>query len=151
MKFKKLFSYVVVGIIGILLANLIAANHLEMSGYAKRLQIEKVLVGHLIGTLYCFLFGLLLEWKTIVALTRREISLHISSLLILDIAILAISCISPATIMMQFGLQLPFPIGTKLLSFFFGPLAQSSNMQNILAVIAGSMIIRGLTKKCQSS
>jgi uncharacterized membrane protein YhaH (DUF805 family) len=146
MKFKKLFSYVVVGILGILLANLIAANYLEIRGYANRFQIEKLFMGHLIGTLYCFLFGLLLEWKTIVALARREIALHISSLLILGIVVLAISCISPA-IILRFGLYLPFPAGSKLLSFFIGPLSQSSNIQNILAVTAGCMILRGMTKK----
>lgn len=144
-KYKKILPYIVVGLLAILLVNLIAANYLEMRDYANRLQVGNVITRHLAGTLYCFLLGLLLEWKTIVKLAKRKITLHFSPLLILGVIILAISCIAPVTIIMQFGLCKPFPAGTGLLNFFIGPLAQSSNIQNILAVIAGCMIIRGIT------
>lgn len=146
-KSKKILSDIVVGLIEILLINLIAANYLEMRDDANRLQIENVITRHLIGALYCFLVGLLIEWETIVKIAKREILLHFSPLLLFGIITLAISCIAPATIIMQFGLCKPFPTSTGLLSFFIGPLAQSSLIQDILAVIAGCMIIRGITKK----
>ena len=146
MKLKTIIPYIVVGIIGILLLNLIAWTYLSRTIGINRIDLEEAAMQHLAGTLFCFLFGLLIEWKIIIGLIKRERKLHFSPLLILGIIILAISCIPPEAVFMQFGLRSPFPISTRLQDFFIGPIAQSSKIQSILAVTSGCLITRGMTR-----
>ena len=145
-QWKRIISYIVVGIIGVILVNLIASNSLDMQASVSRLEVNEAIMQHLLATLYCFLLGVLLEWRTVVRLIKKERKLLASPLLIPGLILLLISCLSPVVILMRMGIFLPFPHSTKFLSFFFGPLAQSSRVQNLLAVVAGSLIIRGLSK-----
>jgi hypothetical protein len=142
---KKIVPYFVVGILGILLINLIASNYLALSKSASRIEIDEVVMQHIRGTLYCLLLGVLLEWRTVVKLIKREAKLSFSPLLIPGIIILLISSLSPFTFL-RFGINFPFPDSTNFLSFFVGPLSQSFGIQNILAVIAGSIIGKSLSK-----
>jgi hypothetical protein len=144
---KRIIPYIVVGIVGFILMNLIASNALDMQVSASRLESTKLVNLHLLGTLYCFLLGVLLEWRTVERLIKKDIKMSFSPLLIPGLILLLISCISPVIVITRIGIDLPFPHGKSFLSFFTGPLAQSSRVQNLLAVIAGSMIIRGLSGK----
>ena len=145
MQLKRVLPYIAVGILGILLLNLIASNALLMEKYGNRLEMKAALI-HILVTLYCFLFGVLLEWRTVVKLVKREAKPSLSPLLIPGFIILLISCISPIIFVMHVGIIFPFPDGTGFLNFLVGPLALSSRIQNILAVAAGVMIMRGLSK-----
>ena len=143
---KKILSYVVVGALGILLENLIASNQLSTNEAARDLHEKKGVLCHIYGGIYSFLLGVLLEWRTVTKLFKKEIKLSPSGLLIPGILILLISFISPIIFMMRFGISLPFPKGNSPSSFIFGPLIHSSIIQKQLSVIAGSIIIKGLSK-----
>ena len=146
MKLKAIIPYIIVGVVGILLLNLIAFNNMLTTPTGiDRLEVNTA--EHLVGTLYCFLFGLLIEWKRILGFIKREIKLHFSPLFIIGIIILAISCIPQIAVLLWCGIPNPFPAGTSLSSIFIGPLVHSSIIQSILAVTAGCVIIRGLTQK----
>jgi fructose-specific phosphotransferase system IIC component len=141
-----MIPYAVVGILAMLLLNLIASNYFLLRTSINRIEVHESTIRHLLGTLYCFLLGVLLEWRTVVKLIKKETRASFSILFIPSFLILAVSCISPVMILMRFGLILPFPHSTNFLSLLIGPMSQSSLIQNLLAVVAGSMIMKGLSK-----
>jgi Na+/H+-translocating membrane pyrophosphatase len=120
-----------------LLINLIASNYLSLSESAAGLQNEKAVMLHILGTLYCFLLGVLVEWRTVVKLIKKEAKLSFSTPLIPGFIILLISCISPIIIITRIGIIFPFPF-TSFLSFFIGPLSHSTRIQNLFSVVAGA-------------
>ena len=145
MKLKAIIPYIIVGVLGILLLNLIAFNNqLTTPTGIDRLEVNAA--EHLVGTLWCFLFGLLVEWKTIVRFVKRETRFQFSPLIIIGFIILAISCLPQIAVVIWCGIPGPFPAGTRLSNFFIGPLAHSSIIQSILAVTAGCIIVRGMAK-----
>jgi len=146
MQWKRILLYLAIGIIGILLINLIASNSLLIEKGVSEIDITKAIALHILGTLYCFLLGVLLEWRIIEKLIKKEAKLGFSPLLIPGIIILLIGAIPPIMIAILFGIHFPFPEGTTILSFFIGPLSHSSKIQNLLAVIAGSIITKSLTR-----
>lgn len=146
MQWKRLIPYGIVGTLGILLMNLIASTYLSLPGHFSAIEASEAVKQHLLGTLYCFLLGVLLEWRTVVKLIKKEVRLGFSPRLVPGLVILLVGCISPMMIIMKIGIFFPFPIHTSFRSVLFGPLAQSSTVQNILAVIAGSIIIKSLAK-----
>ncbi|MGF7184252.1 hypothetical protein GGQ84_000335 [Desulfitispora alkaliphila] len=151
MKFKELISYIIIGLIGILLLNLYSANSLELREAIDRLMHEKIFKLHLLGVLYIFMLGILVKWRTVLKLVTRKIKLKLNSLLIPGIILLLISSIPPIYILSipsQIGFAstfLPFPRGNVGIDMLLGPLIHGS-IQPMLSALSGVIIIQGLHK-----
>lgn len=153
MQSKELIRYIVVIVIGLILINLHSANLIDIRVAANRLMDERIIELHLLGTAYCFLLGVLLQWRNVLKLAKREVRLKINPLLIPGIILLLISLMHPIFFLYQLGLGLTLPfskggIGTNML---LAPLIQGSTTQNILSIISGFIVIEGLYKTNNSS
>ncbi len=147
MKIKKIILYVIVAILGVLLLNLIATAQIKASECGYYLDTDGLVLWHAFGGVFAFLFGVLLEWRTVVKLLKKEIRLGFSWLHICAIVILIISLIPPSIIIIYIGIRFPFTHGAGGFSLIAGALAHSSVVQKILSVVAGSFIIKGLSQK----
>lgn len=145
MKFKNLIIYIIVIILGIILLNLLTANYIEIKKAADMYMIERIIKLLLLETLYCFLFGVLLKWHSVVKLATREVKLRLNLLFIPGIILLLISSMHPY-IISCLGLHFPFPRGGVGINFLIAPLVYTSNIRNILSVASGTIIIKGLYK-----
>lgn len=146
MKTKTIIPYVVVLIMGVLLLNIIATSQLNGYEFAKQFDIKGAVLWHILGGVFAFLFGVLLEWRTVVKLLRREIRPSISWLHICAVLIFIISLIPPVIIVMHIGIKFPFTTGTGSFSLIGGALSHSSIVQGILSVTAGSATIKACIK-----
>ncbi len=144
MQLKRIIPYVVVGVLGMLLMNLIASNYFLLRTSINRIEIHESTIRHLLGTLYCFLLGVLLEWRTVVKLIKKKTKISFSIPLIRH-SYFSGKLHSPVMLLMRFGIILPFPYSTNFLSLLIGPMSQSSLIQNLLAVVAGNLIIKSLS------
>lgn len=135
-------------VIGLILINLHSANLIEMRAAAYRLMDERTIELHLLGTTYCFLLGVLLQWRTVLKLAKREVKLKLNPLLIPGIILILISLMHPIFLLYQLGLglTLPFPKGGGRTNMLLAPLIQGSTTQNILSIISGFIVIEGLNK-----
>jgi len=101
---------------------------------------------HIFATIYCFLLGVLVKWPAVINIVTGKTPLKVNRLWIAGALLLAISLIH-SVYFIRMGITLPFPAGGFGINMLTGPFNQSSNPQNILAVISGIMIINGLYKK----
>ena len=145
-KVIRIVKYIVVALIGIILLNLLCANYLSSQEYARRLEVGGVQLFHLLSTLYCLLMGALINWRAIENLVLRKTKLKPNRLLIPGVLLLLISAIHPAVVFQYIaqGFYLPFPAGGVGLNMLLGPLSCTSGIQHMIAVIAGTLITRGL-------
>ncbi len=103
---------------------------------------------HISAMVFCFLFGVLLEWRLLVSIFSKKLSIILNFTLILGLIIFLIGLFPPVFYLMEFGsLHLPFPKGGIGINVLFGMLNQFSNVQAILSVTAGTMIIKGISQK----
>ncbi len=142
----RIVKYIVVTLIGIILLNLLCANFLSFQEYARRLETGKVQLFHLLSTLYCFLMGALINWRAIEKLVLRKTQLKPNRLLIPGALLLLMSAVHPAIVFQYIaqGFYMPFPIAGVGLNMLLGPLTCTSGIQYMIAVIAGTLITRGL-------
>jgi hypothetical protein len=147
MKTGKIIPYIIVVALGILLLNLVATAQLHLHAYAQRIDMDGVIMWHILGALFAFLFGVLTEWRKTLMLVKKEIRISISALCVFGILLFVISLIPPWTFVMLFGINFPFTYGGGSFSLIVGALSHSSIVQYILSVVAGGMVIKGLTQK----
>ncbi len=148
MQFKELIKYIVVTLIGLFLLNLYSANLMDIGEAARGLMTERIIKLHILASVYCFLLGVLVEWRSVIKLVTREIKLKHSMLLVPGIILLLISLMHPAFIMTELRLfLLPFPKDGVGINMLIGPFLHASNTQNILSVISGILVIKGLYKR----
>jgi hypothetical protein len=142
----RIVKYIVVTLIGIILLNLLCANLFSHQEYARRLEVGKVQLFHLLSTLYCFLMGALINWRAIENLVLRKTKLKPNRLLIPGALLLLVSAVHPAVVFQYIaqGLYMPFPTGGVGLNMLLGPLTYTSGIQHMIAVIAGVLMTRGL-------
>ena len=145
MQWKRILLYLAIGIIGILLINLFASHYIQMEKAAQSFDMQKMKSLYFLGPLYCFLLGVLIRWRAVQMLITREIKLRPNLLLVPGILLLFAGCLSPAHIV-PLGVHLPFPEGGVGLNMLLGPLEVSARINNILSIIAGAVIVRGLYK-----
>lgn len=145
MKVKKIISYIIVVILGVVLLNLVASAQIRASEFASRMKIDGMILWHIYAGVFAFLFGVLLEWHTIVKLLKREIRPGYSWLHICAILMLIISFIPPVIFITNMGIRFPFTYRGS--SLIVGALSHTSVVQKILSVVAGSFIIKGLSHK----
>ncbi len=145
MNWKKTIVFIGVGFVAWLLLSVYTSLLLDIRLAASRLDVNQMTMLHIYAMIVCFLFGVLLEWKQLVSLFSNKISVKISSKLILGVILLLISLLPPVFYVMQFSsLHMPFPKGGVGINMVFGLFNQFSNVQAILSVVAGTLVIKGL-------
>lgn len=148
-KLKKIITYFALSVIGILILGFLSANTRAISTAANMMQFNEVAELHLLGTLYCFLFGILLSWRNFEGLIKRDIQIKFNKFFILGIFLLLISSIHPSYIMIKLG---PFvgasdSVGNIWIYILTAPLRLTTNIHNILSVLAGMAVIKGICDK----
>ncbi|MCW3491529.1 hypothetical protein [Dethiobacter alkaliphilus] len=150
MQIKDLIKYIVVTLVGLLLLNLYSATLMGLRGDGlgfQSLSLDRAVRLHFFASAYCVLLGVLVEWRSVVKLVTREIKLKPNLLLVPGIIFLLVSLMHPGfiIIVLRQRLHLPFPNGGVGINMLIGPLLTSST-QNILSVISGILVIKGLHK-----
>ncbi len=79
MKTGKIIPYIIVVALGILLLNLVATAQLHLHAYAQRIDMDGVIMWHILGALFAFLFGVLTEWRKTLMLVKKQIRISISA------------------------------------------------------------------------
>jgi len=144
MKYKKIFEYIIVALIGIVLLNLVTANHLAMEEAVREIDNKRLTQLHAIKMIYGFILGMLLNYSIILKYFEGNIRPNLN--LIPGIFLLGISFIPPIYILQQFGIMMPIGIGSPGLNWLLAPLEYSSYIQFILSMIAGILITKGFYK-----
>ncbi len=147
MNIRKIIPYIIVVALGILLLNLVATAQLHMNEFMKKFDIDGLIMWHILGAAFAFLFGVLTEWRKTLMLVKKEIRVSFSALCAFGILLFVISLIPTWTFVMLFGINFPFTYGAGSFSLIVGALSNSSIVQYILAVVAVGMVIKGLTQK----
>ena len=148
MQLKDFIKYFAVTLIGFILLNLFSAVLIDMREAGQQLMAGRIVQLHVLATFYCFLLGVLVEWRPIVKLVAGRLKLNINRALIPGILLLLISLIHPV-LLLQWGVN-PNPAGGFGINMITDPFIQSANGQNLLSVISGIIIIRGLYKKSEA-
>ncbi|MCC5912690.1 MAG: hypothetical protein JJT76_19915 [Clostridiaceae bacterium] len=144
MNYKKITCYVLVTILGILLFNLLTANHLEMQQAANKLEAEKLPRLHFIRVIYGLLLGLLVKWQIIIESFKGNKQLNLK--LLLGVMLFLISLIPPITAMEQFSINMPFPRASIGMNMIKAPFLYGFN-QLVLSVVSGVVIAEGFYKE----
>lgn len=148
MQFKELIKYIVVILVGLLLLNLYSATLMDIREAAQRLAGDRAIRLHILASFLCFLLGVLVEWRSVLKLVAREMKLTLNLLLVPGIILLVISLMHPSVILFELGrLHFPFPKDGVGINMLIGPFLHASNTQNILSVISGIIVIKGLYKR----
>jgi hypothetical protein len=147
MNIRKFISYIIVVALGILLLNLVATAQLHANTSAQNIDSDGIVMWHIIGVVFALLFGVLTEWSNVWKLVKKELRTGFSALCVFGILLFAISLIPPSTFVTLFGINFPFTYGEGSFSLIAGAISNSSIVQYILSVVAGGMIIKGLTQK----
>ncbi|MFZ7102088.1 MAG: hypothetical protein ACOWWO_05415 [Peptococcaceae bacterium] len=151
MNIRKLIPYIIVVALGILLLNLIATAQLHMHTSAQNIDTNAYVMWHMIGVAFAFLLGVLTEWPKVLKLVKKELRIGFSALCVFGILLFSISLIPPSTFLMLFGINFPFTYGGGSFSLIAGAMTHSSIVQYILSVVAGGMVIKGLTQKISAA
>lgn len=145
MNLKKTMIYTGVLLIAWLLLNIYSSLLLDIRIAASRLDVDQMIMLHIFAMIVCFLFGVLLEWKHLVSLFSKKLTRKISISLILGVILLLTSLLPPMFYIMEFSsFHMPFPKGGVGINMVFGLFNQFSNVQAILSVTAGTLVIKGL-------
>jgi|GEM_PF-2366013 len=145
MRFKKAIPYIIATIIGILLINLLASHYMQMEKATQMFDLETIMQTYFLGTLYCFLIGVLLKWRAVAMLIMKKVKLRLNLLLVPGVLLLLVSFLNPGYYV-TLGVYMPFPEGGVGMNMLLGPLQLTMRIQNILSVIAGTIIVRGFYK-----
>lgn len=150
---KKVILPIVLIIIGIFLLNFISAYRMGEAAAAQVLDIKVATRMHIISVLFAFLLGVLVKWKSIVALIQKQASIKISGESILGLILLLIALIPPAIVFIHISgrilpevILLPFPKESLGVNMILAPLSWGNGIQIMLGVISGVFISQGLVK-----
>lgn len=103
---------------------------------------------HGIAMLLCFALGLLLEHQSLIQRLSHKEKLKTSFSFYFGFILLILSLIPPVFYLVYLGsLHPPFPKGGVGINMVTGLFNQFSNVQAILSVMAGSLIVKGLNTK----
>ena len=147
MNIRKFIPYIIVAALGILLLNLVATAQIHAHTSAQKIDMNSYVMWHIIGAAFAFLFGVLTEWRNLLKLVKKELRTGFSALCAFGILLFAISLIPPSTFLTTFGINFPFTYGGGSFSLIVGAMTHSSIVQYILSVVAGGMLIKGLSQK----
>jgi hypothetical protein len=139
--YTKIFEYTLVTLIGIVLLNLLTTNYFALDEASRNVDITRLYQLHAIKVFYGFLFGILINYRTIVKYFGGNIGPNLT--LLPGLVLLAISLVPPIHILYQFGINMPMGMGSPGLNYLFAPLQYSSTSQLMLSLIAGILISRG--------
>ena len=148
MNSKKIIMYIGVFFIAVLILNVYSSLLWDIKEAASQLDVNRMTMSHISAMIFCSMFGVLLEWERLISVFSKRISIKLNFKLILGLIIFLIGLFPPVFYLMEFGsLHLPFPKGGIGINVLFGMLNQFSNVQAILSVTAGTLIIKGISQK----
>ena len=148
MKSKKIIMYIGVFFIAVLILNVYSSLLWDIKEAASQLDVNRMTMSHISAMIFCFLFGVLLEWRLLISIFSKKVSIKLSFSLILGLILFLIGLFPPVFYLMEFGsLHLPFPKGGIGINVLFGMLNQFSSVQAILSVAAGTLVIKGINQK----
>lgn len=151
MKSKKIMTYIGVFVIALFILNIYSSLLWDTREAASKLDVNRMVLLHIYAMICCFLFGVLLEWKRVILIFKNRPSIKISFSLILGLILLLIAIFPPMFYVMELdSFHLPFPKDGIGVNMFFGVVNQASNVQAILSVVAGTLIIKGISREINS-
>jgi hypothetical protein len=71
MNIRKFIPYIIVAALGILLLNLVATAQLHANTSSQIIDMNGVVMWHIIGVVFAFLFGVLTEWSNVLKLIKK--------------------------------------------------------------------------------
>lgn len=148
MNSKKIITYIGIFFIALLILNVYSSLLWDIKGAASQLDVNRMIMLHISAMIFCSMFGVLLEWERLISVFSKKVSIKLNFTLILGLILFLIGLFPPVFYLMEFGsLHLPFPKGGIGINVLFGMLNQFSNVQAILSVTAGTLIIKGVSQK----
>ena len=146
MNFGKIGSCIGVAIVGIIILNLLTANHLALQDAAGRGETGDLTRLHFVRIGYGLSLGLLVRWRWIVKrIKERNKPVFTSLTFVSGLVLLFISIFPPIAYLQQFGLSTPFPQSSIGLHVLWAPFNYGMS-QTILSVLAGILLVEGLDK-----
>lgn len=149
---KKSIVVFLVVFLGGLILNVYTSILWEIREVASQLDVTNMILYHISAMMLCFMLGLLLEHQRLVQLTIQRGKIKTSSSFYFGLVLLALAMFPPVFYVINLGsFQPPFPKGGVGINMFIGLFNQFSNVQAILSVMAGSLIIKGITPQSKTT
>lgn len=145
---KRNFIVIGVLVLGWLILNVYTTILWEIRDMASQLDVNTMILYHGIAIILCFVLGLLLEHQSLIQRLSHKEKLKTSFSFYLGLILLALALVPPVFYLVYLGsIHSPFPKGGVGINMVTGLFNQFSNVQAILSVKAGSLIVKGLNSK----
>ena len=143
-------NIIVIGVLvlGWLILNVYTTILWEIRDVASQLDVNTMILYHGIAIILCFVLGLLLEHQSLIQRLTQKVRIRTSFAFYFGLILLCLALIPPVFYLVYVGsIHPPFPKGGVGINMVTGLFNQFSNVQAILSVMAGSLIVKGLNSK----
>ena len=143
-------NIIVIGVLvlGWILLNMYTSILWEIREIASQLDVNTMILYHGIAIILCFVLGLLLEHQSLIQRLTQKVRIRTSFAFYFGLILLCLALIPPVFYLVYVGsIHPPFLKGGVGINMVTGLFNQFSNVQAILSVMAGSLIVKGLNSK----